>query len=97
MPCSLVIYSNPASISTVNGEIHGTKGLGSVPVRRVSISLDFGANSTKVSFKNKTEKISRGTHQPRLLKWKSFRQWVRVTLLLPPQVNQTRTLIGGMS
>src|SRR5271154_2766424 len=52
MPCSLVIYSNPDPISTVNGEIHGTKGVGSAPVRRVSISLDFGANSTKVSFTN---------------------------------------------
>ena len=64
-------------------------GIGPCP-----ISLDFGANSTKVSFVNIEEQDREephDTHQPRILKWKSFRQWVQVTLLLPLQVNQTCT------
>jgi hypothetical protein len=52
MPCSFVIYSNPSSISSVNGEIHEPPSEGSGPVRRVSMFLDFSTNSTKVSFTN---------------------------------------------
>jgi hypothetical protein len=55
------------------------------------ISAQTPQKSRSQTSKHKTKKTPHDTHQPRLLKWKSFRQWVQVTLLLPPQVNQTRT------
>src|SRR5271154_1351908 len=55
------------------------------------ISAQTPQKSRSQTSKTKTEKNPHDTHHPRLLKWRSSRQWVQVTLLLPPQVSQKRT------